>query len=228
LLTDAKSFEEAQNTWLLLQAYFHNTLQGSDTRRQAFRFGLTFCFFFFFCVVAVEHVVVQWDNDSVETVAVGVEPRQLFFDVCQCVALIFVTHATTTQGARDCCIDDVFVSMIDLPPFTWLRSLRISYLGQCEMPPSVGLLTQLRVLESYGGYLTSVDLLDFKQMSHLTRLNVRQCHRTRFDFRKQKKTNNNCFVVAGGKLSRTVVATQLERCDIIGEARHWSERPRID
>jgi Leucine-rich repeat (LRR) protein len=60
----------------------------------------------------------------------------------------------------------------DLSVCMWLHQLYINRCWITEFPPSIALLTDLIALDLSLNRLTSIDAIDFLQMSKLTLLNV--------------------------------------------------------
>jgi Leucine-rich repeat (LRR) protein len=64
------------------------------------------------------------------------------------------------------------VERFDLSVCTWLQQLSINGCQLYELASSIGLLTDLMELDLSNNRFTSIDAIDFTQMSKLTSLNV--------------------------------------------------------
>jgi hypothetical protein len=108
-------------------------------------------------------------------------------------------------------------SLIDLSICTWLQRLSISACGLYQVPSSIVLLTDLIHLALHRNRLTSIDTIDFKQMSKLTTLEVVQ-----FLF---LKLFAHCLNLLIGLLQSTwsFVESKLEQCNVVAQTRYFKQ-----
>jgi hypothetical protein len=131
--------------WCLFQAYFMNDLRGTeyDTRDN-------FKFISMYFIFLEKELLFETSHGQNDAIVFSVQPRQLELRV-------------SVVGV---------VPSIDMIVCTWLQRLSINSNTIHSLPASIALLTDLQRLELNHNYLTTIDEIDFVQMSNLTMLEV--------------------------------------------------------